>query len=985
MRSPVHRSALLVWVAVVAPGLSGAHRGVVAQTSPSTPTFPSGVDVITVDAVVLDGKGRPVPGLAREDFVVTEDGRSLEVASFEAIEEQAAPIAMPADADEAAAVVTNGSPSRPGRTYAVFLDDVRIPALDRPSVREALTTFLERSVRAGDQVRLASTSGDLGWSAGIPEGRVDLLAVVSRFGGGAPGQGRVKEVFADNERAQDEREQRERVVSLGTMSEHQAQRIVEGQATGNRAIAEEIDSRRSDGMRLTHAALRRELEALSNVVGRKSLLLVSQGFGRDSRPELQAEMRETTRVAHDANVAIYFLDVRGLLTTPGYSADIGGAPDPSGVVASLVEQGVHETAGTQDLASDTGGFSVRNTNDLAPGLDRIVAESRVFYLLGIHPPPGKPPGEWRTLRVAVKRSGLTVRARRGYTVRTTDRARSLPSTHPGAAIPVRLASYVLEPVDSEKTAVAVAMEIDVGSLPSAAGPGDPRLIVRLETIARDGGGIDRRDLTLNRNATDEPNLGRAGWQSVRLDLALPPDVYRVRAEVEDSATGRRGVVEHRVAVPGQAVFRISTPVLSDTRTEAGSSAPAPVAHRSFSASGGRSLFYAFSILGAARDPSTDHPDVRIRFTVKDRSGRTLIEAPDTVVAPTPDGRLGQVIGLPLAQMPAGDYELELTVQDRVAGGVLKRKETFVVEASPSPAATADLKGRAGPAAAPVAPDLVPILERAGRYVTAYQKTFSDLVAEEDYRQDLSEPTGRFSRHSRAEMIFVSLPGPIPWAVFRDVHEVDGKKVRDREARLERLFRDSPDGAVAAASRAKAILDESARFNLGPVRRTLNVPTFALLVLHPDHQHRFSFKHARGKSIDGTQTVLVAFAERLRPTLVAGADGDVVANGSIWIDPDRGTVLRTDVGYSSGLEGRFTGAARTRIVTEYGREPRLQVTVPVQMTETYETGGGYYAGLRDEWGRLRSGFAIKAVARYSGYRRFDVTTDEKYTNPPEERR
>jgi hypothetical protein len=39
-----------------------------------------------------------------------------------------------------------------------------------------------------------------------------------------------------------------------------------------------------------------------------------------------------------------------------------------------------------------------------------------------------------------------------------------------------------------------------------------------------------------------------------------------------------------------------------------------------------------------------------------------------------------------------------------------------------------------------------------------------------------------------------------------------------------------------------------------------------------------------------------------------------------------------------------------------------------MTETYRWSGG----------------AITAVARYSGYRRFEVTTDEKYIAPPEER-
>jgi hypothetical protein len=560
--------------------------------------------------------------------------------------------------------------------------------------------------------------------------------------------------------------------------------------------------------------------------------------------------------------------------------------------------------------------------------------------------------------------------------------------HPGAFIPVRLASYVLQPADAGKTTVAVAMDIDASGLLSAEGPADSQLNVRLDAIARDGGTIHRRDLAVTRHAAAEYSPGRGGWVSARVKFALPPDVYRVRAEVEDPATGRRGVVEQRVAVPAANVFRISTPVLSDTlmpTADAGASAPAPVAHRSFSASGGRSLFYSVAILGAARDPSTHRPDVRLRMAVKDGAGHTLIEAPDVAVIPSPEGRLEQVMGLPLSQMPAGEYELELMVHDRVGGGVLKQKEAFVVEAAPSPAATADLERSAGPSAASVAPDLAPVLERAGRYVMAYQKTFSDVVAEEDYRQELSAPTGRLGRHSRAEMVFVSLPGPIPWAVFRDVYEVDGKRVRDREARLERLFRNSPDGAVTALNSAKVILDESARFNVGPVRRTLNVPTFGLLVLHPEHQHRFSFVRTGRKSIDGTQTVQVAFAERHRPTLVAGAEGEVVAVGSVWIDPDTGTVLRTDVSYHPERGNRF-GWTRTRIVTEYGQEPRLHVTVPVRMTETYEAGPvSIDAGLLDEAGRRRTGFAIKAVARYSGYRRFEVTTEEKYTRPPEHHR
>jgi hypothetical protein len=43
------------------------------------------------------------------------------------------------------------------------------------------------------------------------------------------------------------------------------------------------------------------------------------------------------------------------------------------------------------FADDTNGFSVRNSNDLATNAVHVAAESRVFYLLGFHPPESKAP------------------------------------------------------------------------------------------------------------------------------------------------------------------------------------------------------------------------------------------------------------------------------------------------------------------------------------------------------------------------------------------------------------------------------------------------------------------------------------------------------------------------------------------------------------------------------------------------------------------
>ena len=137
--------------------------------------------------------------------------------------------------------------------------------------------------------------------------------------------------------------------------------------------------------------------------------------------------------------------------------------------------------------------------------------------------------------------------------------------------------------------------------------------------------------------------------------------------------------------------------------------------------------------------------------------------------------------------------------------------------------------------------LATILERAGRYVKEYEETFRNLVAEEIYRQWGPNPNvgeGQVVRTLRSELVFVRLPGPLPWGTFRDVFEVDGQKVRDRERRLEKLFFAPKASDV---ERAEAILNESSRYNLGRAYRNVNVPALGLLFLRPENQKRLAFK------------------------------------------------------------------------------------------------------------------------------------------------
>ena len=51
------------------------------------PVFGSEVELITVDAVVINKFGKAVGGLTRDDFRVSEDGRAVEIVRFEAVVE----------------------------------------------------------------------------------------------------------------------------------------------------------------------------------------------------------------------------------------------------------------------------------------------------------------------------------------------------------------------------------------------------------------------------------------------------------------------------------------------------------------------------------------------------------------------------------------------------------------------------------------------------------------------------------------------------------------------------------------------------------------------------------------------------------------------------------------------------------------------------------------------------------------------------------
>ena len=135
-----------------------------------------------------------------------------------------------------------------------------------------------------------------------------------------------------------------------------------------------------------------------------------------------------------------------------------------------------------------------------------------------------------------------------------------------------------------------------------------------------------------------------------------------------------------------------------------------------------------------------------------------------------------------------------------------------------------------------------------------------------------------------------------WTPFRDVFEVDHIPIRDRDAAAGEAVSQREAGCVRSEEQAKAIAEESGRYNLGAVQRTINNPVFALIILQPDVRPRFKFtRRQAGSRSSATDVRVVDYVEEARPTVIAGRPGeDMPAFGRFWIESATGRVVKAEV-------------------------------------------------------------------------------------------
>ena len=393
--------------AVVALVIAAAATG--AQQPRQPPVFGVGTRVVLVDVVVSGAGDRAVEGLSASDFVVKEDGKERPIVSFAAFSPKKVE-AGPAD------IVVEPYPSgRPEPTpvrsaiTVLFIDDGQMAPLEATKLRPALRKLLDSMAEHSAALALIAPWSKVSIADEVEGNRAVFEAAIDKIHG-RRSQDLSTLPMADAEAIAIERGDvfmlerlTKRFIALNPgMDQDQAQSMARSRAT---EVAHFARIRRKDA----YGVLLQSLDWMMNKAGRHSVVMVSGGFASDPDDD---ELREIVTRSLAARAPIHFVDSRGLQAFdrfqdvsfgPGLDRDAGEAPFAFTEAA----------AGSADLALDTGGLVIRNTNDFEKGLARLFETMTTYYVLGYEPPDRSKPG-FRKIKVEIKPKGLKVLARRGY-------------------------------------------------------------------------------------------------------------------------------------------------------------------------------------------------------------------------------------------------------------------------------------------------------------------------------------------------------------------------------------------------------------------------------------------------------------------------------------------------------------------------------------------------------------------------------------------
>jgi len=716
--------ALAPWIAVGTSSAMQAPPQEARQAEAPPSIFRVGTDVVVLDVVVRDKKGRTVRDLQANEVQVFEDGVPQELESFRLRGAGEGEAVAAGEADKASgATVEGGTDQRHVNLVTLVFDQLSVEG--RRIARQAGLDLLKLTDRPDLVVSVFQVKESLRLVQQFTSDHDQLhQAILEATGQVATQYTNATESLEDAARAGEEAQRRLQAVAQSTSTGAGASSIAQ--------LSREADMARMaiDALRMTES-LQREQQGHSSLyailalarqqqrlAGRKTILYFADGL--QVPPQLEHVLLGAISEANRANVSVYAVDTRGLsgMRPLEATADTLGEVQAahqremtSGGVGPVTKEQVKvsenaiaalrmDTQGAlADLALGTGGLLIANSNDVRKGIERAVGDLRGYYEVAYEPVRKDFDGKFRRLEVRVSRPGIVVQTRSGYFAippeegsarfaYEVDLLRALRAVPAPAELPLRARAFRFGP-EAEAVRYTAVLEIPLAGLQfEADGRGDvDRAHFSMITVLRDASGA-----VVERFSEDSPvflprqqrdSLKRGNVVFTR-SFRLVPGRYTLETAVVDQL-GKRRSVQRSPLVVAPSITRVSLSDLAVLKRSEAVPKGALATEDPFRVGENRLVPFltephlqgseqlSVFLVAYARNP-VPPPELLVEL-VRDGTlvAQSLLELP----APDRSGRIPYLAKLPVEGLPSGRYEVRVLLKQ--GGASAQGKTAFTVD------------------------------------------------------------------------------------------------------------------------------------------------------------------------------------------------------------------------------------------------------------------------------------------------------------------
>lgn len=679
-------------------------------------------NLVSLDVIVKDKKGKVIIDLRAEEFSVTENGVPQKIEFFDST------LTSGAGGEPATAIVSTETETKtrtptglPRNIIALVLDGQSTELANLKHVREGMVKYISERISDSDSVALFAISGGLQLLHPFTQDKAKLIAAVEN----AYDSSTVSKTSEARDLSANISSLRDQISAGPTGASPAAGSAMLQTMFAKRMLENYIQMRSVLSTQQTRpilAALAAISEGLRSIPGKKTLVMFSEGFVASET--LDWQVQSTIDIANRANVAIYIIDSSGLTGGAPKSGAIAPPSPLAGISAAVdIEQRRRAGAGEsifdisrqeglnrqQDLlyriSEDTGGRLIKNTNDIAGGLDRIDTEIRSRYTLAYRSTDPNFDGSFRKVKITIHRPGTNVEARPGYFAIpasqivpfSPDEKKLLANFANILARPTLPLSLALNSFRSREGCYIVPLSFEIP--PSAVQfdrRGDKqRLQLEVLGVVRAEG----EDKVLSRlGGKFDVGLNAQQYESIlndkifyRQDIGLYAGSYVVDLIVRDRLSGKVAAKRERLVLPAdgsdfwatEAVLSRHVEPLKQTARESdvlseGNVQIRPSPSREFHSTDNLIIFFKLYNSGLAGE--TRKPLVRVTVTlVKD--GKQAMKPVDyqlTEAATEPVPHLTFAKYIKLSGLRAGKYTAVIESRDMVQQKVVKQEAGFVI-------------------------------------------------------------------------------------------------------------------------------------------------------------------------------------------------------------------------------------------------------------------------------------------------------------------